>query len=86
MTEENKTNSTYSVTADELRSFVERIEQLNAEKQDIMDQSKEVFSEAKGRGFDVKVLRKLIAMRKKDESELSEEEMILEMYKEALGM
>lgn len=79
-------DETYSVTADELRSFVERIERLNEEKQEIADQAKEVFSEAKGRGFDTKILRKLIALRKKDQSELTEEEMLLETYKEALGM
>ena len=74
------------VTSAELRNFVERYERLEAEKQDIMDQQKEVMAEAKGRGYDTKVLRKVIAMRKRDPEDLSEEEAILELYKEALGM
>ena len=83
---ENESNSTYQVTADELRQFVERYERLEAEKKDIADQAKEVMAEAKGRGYDTKVLRKIIAMRKRDRDDLSEEEAVLEMYKEALGM
>lgn len=76
----------YRVTADELRQFVERFERLEQEKSDIADQQKEVMAEAKGRGYDTKALRKLIAMRKKTADELAEEEAILDMYKEALGM
>jgi len=76
----------YSVTAAELRQFIERYEHLQAEKQDIADQQKEVLAEAKGRGYDTKVLRKIIAMRKRDRDDIAEEEAILEMYREALGM
>ena len=76
----------YSATARELRAFVERYERLEAEKKDIADQAKEVLSEAKGRGYDVKVLRKLIALRKRDSAEVQEEEAILALYKQALGM
>jgi uncharacterized protein (UPF0335 family) len=76
----------YRVTAGELRQFVERYERLEAEKRDIADQMKEVMAEARARGYDVKVLRKLIALRKRDTSEISEEEAILELYKQALGM
>ena len=76
----------YRVTADELRSFVERAERLEAEKSDINDQQKEVFSEAKSRGYDTKVLKHIIRLRKKDPQEVSEEEAILELYREALGM
>ena len=76
----------YSVTAAELRQFIERYECLQAEKQDIADQQKEVLAEAKGRGYDTKVLRKIIAMRKRDRDDIAEEEAILEMYREALGM
>jgi uncharacterized protein (UPF0335 family) len=76
----------YSVTAAELRQFIERYEHLQAEKQDIADQQKEVMAEAKGRGYDTKVLRKIIAMRKRDRDDIAEEEAILEMYREALGM
>lgn len=76
----------YSVTAAELRQFIERYEHLQAEKQDISDQQKEVLAEAKGRGYDTKVLRKIIAMRKRDRDDIAEEEAILEMYRQALGM
>lgn len=76
----------YRVAAGELRAFVERFERLEAEKKDIADQQKEVMAEAKSRGYDTKVLRKVIALRKKDPQELSEEEAVLEIYKDALGM
>jgi len=76
----------YRVTAAELRRFVERYERLEVEKKDIDDQQKEVMAEAKGRGYDVKVLRKVIALRKRDRDEIAEEEAVLEMYKNALGM
>jgi uncharacterized protein (UPF0335 family) len=79
-------DATYRVTADELRQFVERYERLEVEKKDIADQQKEVMAEAKGRGYDTKVLRKVIALRKKSTDEIAEEEAVLEMYKEALGM
>jgi uncharacterized protein (UPF0335 family) len=82
----NDTNGSYSVTADELRSFIERWERLNAEKQEIADQQKEVMAEAKGRGYDTKVIRKLINMRKRDKDDIAEEEAVLELYKAALGM
>ena len=78
--------SSYRVTADELRQFIERIERLDAEKKDLVEQQKEVMAEAKGRGYDTKVMRKLVTMRKRDKDDIAEEEAILEMYKEALGM
>ena len=83
---DTSTDATYRVTADELRQFIERIERLDAEKKDLADQQKEVMSEAKGRGYDTKVLRKLVALRKRDLEDLAEEEAVLELYKEALGM
>lgn len=76
----------YRVTAGELRQFVERYERLEGEKRDIADQMKEVMAEAKARGYDTKVLKKLIALRKRDSAEVSEEEAILELYKQALGL
>jgi len=76
----------YRVTASELRSFIERIERLNAEKQDIADSQKEVFAEAKARGYAVKVMRKIIALRKRDANDVAEEDAVMELYKEALGM
>ena len=78
--------SSYRVTADELRQFVERFERLELEKKDISDQQKEVMAEAKGRGYDTKAMRKIIALRKKSSDEIAEEEAVLDMYKEALGM
>ena len=76
----------YRVTAAELRQFVERFERLDAEKRDLADLQKDVLAEARARGYDVKVLRKLIALRKRDSAEVSEEEAVLELYKQALGM
>ena len=84
-TSEEQTQS-YRVTAGELRQFVERLERLDTEKADIAEQSKEVMAEAKGRGYDTKVVRKLVALRKRDKDDIAEEEAVLEMYKEALGM
>lgn len=83
---ENDSNSSYRVTADELRQFIERFERLEMEKKDIADQQKEVMAEAKGRGYDTKVMRKLVGLRKRDPDDINEEEAVLEMYKEALGM
>ena len=76
----------YEVTADELRQFIERAEQLAAEKKDIGEQEKELFAEAKGRGYDTKVMKKVIALRKRKPDDIAEEEAVLEMYKSALGM
>ena len=78
-------DNAFAVTADELRQFVERYEHLEAEKKDIADQQKEVMAEAKGRGYDTKVIRKLIAERKRNADDLAEEQAVLELYKEALG-
>ncbi|MCX8227833.1 MAG: DUF2312 domain-containing protein [Sulfitobacter sp.] len=79
-------DATYRVTANELRQFVERIERLDSEKKDLAEQQKEVMAEAKSRGYDTKVLRKVIALRKRDKDDIAEEEAVMEMYKEALGM
>ena len=79
-------DNSYRVTANELRQFVERIERLDAEKKDLAEQQKEVMAEAKARGYDTKVLRKVIALRKRDADDIAEEEAVLDMYKEALGM
>ena len=77
---------TYAVTADELRQFIERYEQLESEKKDVTEQQKELMAEAKGRGYDTKVMRKVIALRKRKPDDIAEEEAVLEMYKTALGM
>jgi uncharacterized protein (UPF0335 family) len=75
-----------TVAGQEIRQFVERFERLEAEKKDIADAQKEVMAEAKGRGYDTKALRKIIAIRKRDADDLAEEEAVLEIYKAALGM
>lgn len=77
---------TESVAADQLKSFIERIERLEEEKAGIAGDIKEVFAEAKGSGFDVKAMRKIISIRKKDHAERQEEEAILDLYMQALGM
>ncbi|MGR3712371.1 MAG: DUF2312 domain-containing protein [Shimia sp.] len=83
---ESPSDSSYRVTAGELRQFVERFERLDMEKKDLADQQKEVMAEAKSRGYDTKVLRKVVALRKRDKDDIAEEEAVMEMYKEALGM
>lgn len=82
----NPTDTAQSVAGQELRQFVERFERLEAEKKDISDAQKEVMAEAKGRGYDTKVLRKVIALRKRDINDVAEEEAVMDMYKAALGM
>jgi len=76
----------YRVTAEELRQFVERFERLEIEKKDISDQQKEVMAEAKSRGYDTRIMRKIVSLRKRDLEEVAEEEAVLSMYKTALGM
>ena len=63
-------NDAYNVTADELRQFIERFEQLESEKKDVTEQQKELMAEAKGRGYDTKVMKKIIALRKRDKTAL----------------
>lgn len=83
MSEEGRNSQ---VARDELRSFVERVERLEADKKAIADDIKEVYSEAKSRGYDTKVMRKLVAERKRDSDEVAEEQSVLELYRMALGM
>ena len=83
---DNNSGGSYRVAADELRQFVERFENLEIEKRNIADQQKEVMAEAKSRGYDTKIMRKLVVLRKRDLQDLAEEEAILSMYKSALGM
>lgn len=75
-----------SVAGDQLKTIIERIERLEEEKAGIAGDIKDVYAEAKANGFDVKVLRKIIALRKRDHDERQEEEAILELYLQALGM
>lgn len=71
---------------DQLRSIIERIERLEEEKKTISDDIRDVYAEAKGNGYDVKALRKIISLRKQDPQERQEQETILETYMQALGM
>ncbi len=77
---------TENVAAAELRQFIERVERLVEEKQAIQGDISDVFGEAKGRGYDVKAMREIIKLRKKDANERIEEETILQTYMAALGM
>ncbi len=79
-------NNVYRVTREEIKSFVEQIEQLNLEKNEITEKQKEVYAEAKARGYDIKILRKIVSMRRRDPQDLSEEEAILSIYREALDL
>ncbi|NUB36095.1 DUF2312 domain-containing protein [Azospirillum brasilense] len=74
------------IAADRLKSFVERIERLEEGKRGLQEDIKEVYSEAKGTGFDTKIIRQIIRLRKMDKADRQEQEAILELYKEALGM
>ena len=86
MPETGDVSSSEGVAADELRAFIERIERLEEEKAGIAGDIKEVMAELKGRGFDVKAVQTILRLRKKDHSERTEEEAILELYMQALGM
>lgn len=74
------------IAGDRLRSFVERIERLEEEKAALAADIREVYSEAKGTGFDIRILRQIIRLRKMDVSERQEQEEILDVYKRALDM
>lgn len=75
-----------TVAAGQLRAFIERIERLEEEKQTIADDIKDVYAEMKGTGFDTKAVKTIIRLRKKDKAERDEEEAILDLYMNALGM
>ena len=77
---------TGGVAAGQLRSFIERIERLEEEKKALSDDIRDVFAEAKGNGFDTKVMRQVIRLRKKEPAERQEEEAVLDLYMHALGM
>lgn len=74
------------IAADQIRAFVERIERLEDEKKALSDDIKDVFAEAKSNGYDVKVLRQVIRLRKQDSNERQEMEALLDLYLHALGM
>ena len=79
-------NDAYNVAADELRQFIEQYEQVEAEKADLTERQKEIMAEAKARGYCAKVIKQIIALRKRSADDIAEEESILEIYKQALGM
>ncbi|XWN34505.1 MAG: DUF2312 domain-containing protein [Devosia sp.] len=74
------------VAGDQLRAIIERIERLEEEKKAIADDVKDVYAEAKANGFDAKILRQVIRLRKQEPSERMEEEAVLDLYLQALGM
>jgi len=74
------------IAGEQLKSFIERIERLEDEKRALSEDIKEVYAEAKGTGFDPKIMRQIIKIRKMDKEELDEEESLLDVYKRALGM
>lgn len=74
------------LSAEHLKQFIERLERLEEEKKNVAEDIKEVFAEAKGAGFDVKIIRQILRIRKIEANELEEQEYLLETYKRALGM
>lgn len=76
----------HNVAKEKIKAIIERIEKLEEEKKAISDDIKDIYSEAKGNGFDVKALRTIVRMRKQDADERAEQEAILEAYMHALGM
>lgn len=85
MADDNSANSLDESTKQTLRNSVEQIEKLEEEKKDIAEQIKEVYAEAKSFGFDTKILRQTIRLRKIDRAEREEQEELLELYLDALG-
>jgi len=77
---------TGGVAADRLRSIVERIERLEEERKALASDIKDIYAEAKSAGFDVKVIRQLIRIRKQEAAEVEEQETLLDVYRRALGM
>ena len=77
---------TGGIAADALRSFIERIERLEEEKKALADDIKDVYSEAKSTGFDTKIMRQIVRLRKMEESDRQEQEALLDLYTHALGM
>ncbi|WP_114395348.1 DUF2312 domain-containing protein [Oleisolibacter albus] len=86
MSDAAQTNDVGGIAAERLRSFIERIERLEEEKKGIQDDIKDIFAEAKGTGFDVKIIRQIIRLRKMEKDDRQEQDALLELYKAALGM
>jgi uncharacterized protein (UPF0335 family) len=86
MTAIGDNSGAFGVARDQLRAFVERIERLDAEAKELNDERKDVYGEAKGMGFDTKILKRVVAIRRQDKDQRMEEEAILDTYLAALGM
>lgn len=82
----NIPDATYSVAADELRQFIEQYEHLAQEKAEIAESQKEIMAEAKGRGYNTRVIKRIIAIRKRDKDAVAEDDAVMEIYRAALGM
>jgi uncharacterized protein (UPF0335 family) len=78
-------SGTSTVAGERLRLFLERVERLEEEKKEIADQVKEVYAEAKGEGYDTKVMRQIVRLRKMDRNDRQEQEALLELYLSAIG-
>jgi uncharacterized protein (UPF0335 family) len=74
------------ISGEHLKSYIERIERLEEEKAALAADIKDVFAEAKGNGFDIKIMRQILKLRKMDKADLDEQESLLDLYKRALGM
>jgi uncharacterized protein (UPF0335 family) len=83
---ERPKTETGGIAADRLRSLVERIERLEEERKALANDIKDIYAEAKSAGFDVKVLRQLIRLRRQEPAEIEEQESLLDVYRRALGM
>jgi len=83
---EDITDTSQTVAAGQLRAFIERLERIGAERDELGRDLAEIYSEAKGTGFDTKAIRTIIRLRKKDVAERQEEDAILDLYMTALGM
>lgn len=86
MLRDDMNSSGETVAQDQLRAFIERIERMEEEKAAIAADIKEIYAEAKGNGFNTKVMRRIVNIRKQDANERMEQEAILELYMNALGM
>ncbi len=86
MGKENEDAQVGGIAADRLRSLIERVERLEEERKALGSDIKDIFAEAKSAGFDVKVLRQIIRIRKQEPSEVEEQETLLDVYRRALGM
>lgn len=85
MTDASRADVLNQTAQSQLKSIIERYERLDTEKAEVAEQQKEVLAEAKGNGFDAKIIRKIVALRKKDRAKRQEEEAILDLYLSALG-